>query len=230
MFESKYNNFLTVLLIVIIIAIVGLLGFLGFTYYKNYATKKGASDYVDTFSDGIGEITEETPKNTSGEGDISGNLIEGVSSSGNTNSSTSSLRKKKVLYNGFEVLGTIEIPKTNVKYPILARVTKNSLENSVAVLYPQNAELNTPGNVVIIGHNYRNGLFFSNNKKLSNGDKVYITDLSGNKVVYVIYNTFETSPEDTSFYNRDTNGAKEITLSTCNDDTSARLIIEARAE
>ena len=230
MFESKYNNFLTVLLIVIIIAIVGLLGFLGFTYYKNYATKKDASDYVDTFADGIGEITEETPKNTTGEGDISGNLIEGVASSGNTNSTTSSSREKKVLYNGFEVLGTIEIPKTNVKYPILARVTKNSLENSVAVLYPQNAELNTPGNVVIIGHNYRNGLFFSNNKKLSNGDKVYITDLSGNKVTYVIYNTFETSPEDTSFYNRDTNGAKEITLSTCNDDTSARLIIEARAE
>ena len=78
--------------------------------------------------------------------------------------------------------------------------------------------------------NYRNDLFFSNNKKLSNGDKIYITDLNGTKLSYTIYNIFQTEENDTSFYNRDTDGAKEITLSTCTDDTSARLIVEAKAE
>ena len=42
------------------------------------------------------------------------------------------------------------------------------------------------------------------------------------------YNIFEASESDTSFYNRDTDGKREITLSTCTDDSSARLIIEAR--
>ncbi len=37
-------------------------------------------------------------------------------------------------------------------------------------------ELNKPGNTVIAGHNYRNSRFFSNNKKLNIGDKIYVTD------------------------------------------------------
>ena len=44
------------------------------------------------------------------------------------------------------------------------------------------AGINQAGNTVIIGHNYRNGLFFSNNKKLNNGDKIYITDNNKNKL------------------------------------------------
>ena len=73
-------------------------------------------------------------------------------------------------------------------------------------------------------------MFFSNNKKLKNGDKIYITDNSGKKLTYTIYDKFETSDTDTSFYQRDTEGKAEITLSTCTDDSKARLIILAKAE
>ena len=132
------------------------------------------------------------------------------------------------MYKGFGVLGTMEIPATNFKYPVLEKVTKKSIETAVAFLY--GTGLNEPGNSVIIGHNYRNGLFFSNNKKLNIGDKIYITDTSGRKLTYIIYNKFETTPEDTSFYQRDTGGKAEVTLSTCTDDSSARLIILARNE
>ena len=83
---------------------------------------------------------------------------------------------------------------------------------------------------MIIGHNYRNGLFFSNNKKLNIGDKIYITDNDGNRLTYTIYNKFETTDTDTSFYQRDTAGIPEVTLSTCTDDSSARLIILAKAD
>ena len=111
---------------------------------------------------------------------------------------------------------------------MLEKVTKKSIETAVAFLY--GTGLNEEGNTVIIGHNYRNGLFFSNNKKLNNGDKIYITDNSGKKLEYTIYQKFETTPEDTSFYQRDTDGKPEVTLSTCTDDSKARLIIFARAE
>lgn len=143
----------------------------------------------------------------------------------NTGSSSSTTKQT---YKGFGVLGTMEIPATKLKYPVLEKVTKKSIETAVAFLY--GSGLNQPGNSVIIGHNYRNGLFFSNNKKLNVGDKIYITDNEGKKLTYTIYNKFETTPEDTSFYQRDTGGKPEVTLSTCTDDSSARLIIFAKAE
>ncbi|MCI9063843.1 MAG: sortase [Clostridia bacterium] len=221
--EGKYSKFLTILLIVIIVGVVGLLGYLGFNYFRDNNTEQDAAEFVQTFTDSTSEVDAnktETPSevaDNSAQVDVS--EVDGSSSKG-----------KKKMYKGFEVLGTIEIPKTNVKYPILAKVTRKSLETSVAVLYPKKPVLNSKGNVVIIGHNYRNGLFFSNNKKLSNGDKIYITDLNGKKMTYSIYKTFQASEDDTSFYNRDTKGAVEITLSTCTDDSSARTIIQAKAE
>ena len=55
-------------------------------------------------------------------------------------------------------------------------------------------------------------------------------NMIGKKVTYIVYKTFQTDENDTSFYNRDTNGAREITLSTCTDDSSARTIILAKAQ
>ncbi len=233
--KSGYSKALTIILIIIIVAVVGLLAYLGYDYYSRYRTNKDSEAYVDTLTDGVivDTPTVDTP------------IVDGTSSTDNTNStdanstttetvtsetseSGTSAKKNRPKYKGFYTLGSIEIPKTKVKYPILERVTKRSLELSVAVVWPENAELNQPGNVVIVGHNYRNGLFFSDNKKLSKGDKIYITDLDKKKITYTIYKIFETTDNDTSFYNRDTKGKREITLSTCTDNSAARLIIQAR--
>ena len=88
--------------------------------------------------------------------------------------------------------------------------------------------INKVGNTVIQGHNYRNGLFFSNLSKLSNGDKIYITDPTGTKITYEVYSVFEAEETDSSFYNRDTKGLREITLSTCTNDGSKRTIVLAK--
>lgn len=228
--EGKYSKFLTVLLIIIIIGVIGLLGYLAFNFFKETTIDKEAENFVNNFNPNIqnytpqNSTTQQNIVNDSGnEIDVNEIQIENIAGSGSSSN-------KKKQYKGFYVLGTIEIPKTNVKYPVLEKPTRKALEISVASLYPRDAVLNSKGNVVIIGHNYRNGKFFSNNKKLSNGDKIYITGLDGNKVTYVIYKTFQTSENDTSFYNRDTNGAREITLSTCTDDSSARTIILAKAQ
>ena len=221
MFETKYSKFLTVLLIIIIVAVVGLLGYLGYNYYKNYKINNDSDQYVSTFVEQVGDENTTSTNNAD-----ANSIVEGIESADTTSSGNN-----KKTYKGFNVIGTIEIPKTNLKYPILEDPpTVKKLETAVAAVYPQHAEVNKPGNIVIVGHNYRNGLFFSNNKKLSNGDKIYITGLDGNKVTYVVYSMFEASENDTSFYNRDTDGAIEITLSTCTDDSSARTIIQAKAE
>ena len=234
MFRNRYNNFLTVLLVIIIIAVIGLLGYIGYNFYKNYTIKKGASEYVESF---VGETEDEKESIASTNENVLENKNQNIDisevevSSGDTTTQTTSPAKKKMQYKGFDTVGTIQIPAINVNYPVLAKTTKKSLETSVAVLYPDNAELNQEGNVVIVGHNYRNGTFFSNNKKLKVGDKINITDLYGKKITYVIYNIFEANQNDTSFYNRDTNGKREITLSTCTDASNdMRLIVEAKEQ
>ena len=68
-------------------------------------------------------------------------------------------------------------------------------------------------------------MFFSNLKKLSNGAKIYVTDYTGKSVTYEVYNIFETSQGDTSFYTRDTNGLAELTLSTCTDASNEQRTI-----
>lgn len=225
MFETKYSKFLTVLLIIIIIGVVGLLGYLGYTYYNNYSINTDSDQFVETFIEEVGD--EGISSEDGNVGSEEGNLSSGIESA-SSSSSTSSQTKK---YKGFNVLGTIEIPKTNVKYPVLEEPdTVKKLEVAVAARYPINATLNTVGNVVIAGHNYRNSLFFSNNKKLSVGDKIYITDLTGKKLIYKIYNVFIAEENDASYYNKDTDGKIEITLVTCTDDSSQRLVVEAVAE
>ena len=225
----KYGKVLTIILIIIIISVIALLAYLGYDYFSKYNTEKDAENAVDTFISTATETptaTNEDNLNNSTE-NASNNLLNNT----NTTNTTNSRSATKPKYKGFYMLGTIEIPKTGAKYPVLERVTKKSLETAVAVIYPfENPVLNTEGNVVIQGHNYRNGQFFSDNKKLSKGDRIYITDLNKKKVTYTVYKVFQTSESDTSFYNRDTDGKMEITLSTCTDDSSARIIVEARAD
>ena len=225
MFESKYSKVLTVILVIVIVAIICLLGFLGYDYYQNYIITKDTSEFVDNFQ---GDLVDEEVENEGevADGGEDGNNVNPFEQMQDAEASTNS--NKQQTYKGFGVLGTMEIPATNFKYPVLDKVTKKSIETAVAFLY--GTGINQPGNSVIIGHNYRNGLFFSNNKELNIGDKIYITDNNGNKLTYTIYEKFETTAEDTSFYQKDTAGKPEVTLSTCTDDSSARLIICARAE
>jgi LPXTG-site transpeptidase (sortase) family protein len=102
-------------------------------------------------------------------------------------------------------IGTIKIPKTNVNMKILEKVSVSGMETNACFLY-STGSLNIDGNTVIVGHNYRNGKLFSNNNKLQIGDNIYITTLDGKTVIYTIYSKFTTTPEDVSFYRRDTNG------------------------
>lgn len=225
---NKYGNVLTIILIVLVVVI--LLG-LGFLAYKYIIKPNSDNDKkIEAFTEIDKGTLDDEKEDDNNKEENSNDVIDIEAPTETNNNSSSNQTKTKPRYKGFVMLGYITIPKTNVKEPILDTVTPESLNTAVAVLYPSNPQLNQPGNTVIIGHNYRNGKFFSNNKKLSVGDKVKIKDASGTELTYNIYEIFETTEQDTSFYNRDTNGKAEITLSTCTDDSKARTIILARAE
>lgn len=216
--NSKYSNVLTVILVIAIIAIIVIVGFIGYNIYKKYHIEKGAAEAVAQFDN----LVNNNPTDNSANNNVGINgIVEDTEMTINS-------KTGQTTYKGYNVVSTIQIPKINLKYPILEKVTKKSLETSVAFLYGPG--LNEVGNNVIIGHNYRNGTMFSNLKKLSNGDAIYITDLTGRKIKYIIYKIYRTSGDDASYMTRNTNGKREISLSTCTDDSKARTIVWAKEE
>lgn len=228
MFNGKYSITLTAILIIVIIAIIGLLIFFGIDVYRKYYIEEAAGNAVEEFENKV--IANKPQENNN---IILNDVVPDVDENAiytNTNNETGDSEGSGVTYMGFDVIGTIEIPKTDIKYPIIPEYQNgiDALNVGIVVLYPSGSKLNQVGNTVFAGHNYRNGTFFSNNKKLQNGDKIYITDTSGNKVTYEVYKKYETSTSDSSYMNRDTKGKREISLSTCTDDTKRRVIIWAK--
>lgn len=227
MFNSKYSNVLTAILVIVIVLIIGLLGFIGYDFYKKYYIDKETSGFLEQYEQDI-KPTENTVNNAQvnqTNEDVK-NPLDNLQQTNSIPSGGTTSTNKVYKYKGFTVVGTIEIPKTGIKYPILSEVTPKSIETAVAMLYGPGP--NEIGNTVIIGHNYRNGAFFGKNKQLANGDIIYITDNSGKKVKYTIYNIIKVAPEDSDYMARNTNGAREISLSTCTDDSKQRLVIWAK--
>lgn len=235
---DKYSNILTMILIFFVVAICGIIGYFAYDLFNSNNINSNAQSAIDEFESATQTVKKNKEKNTVVENTTVENTTNNMSmltpldpvepiQNEVTEIPEEKVEPEKVYMENYEVMGTIEIPKTGVKYPILDRVTVRSIEIAVAIAYPQNAELNKEGNVVIYGHNYRNGLFFSDNKKLSNGDKIYITDKYGEKITYEIYNIYQTDANDASYFVRDTEGRKEISLQTCTDSGDGRIIIWA---
>lgn len=249
---KSYADVLTILLVIIIIAIVALLSFFAYRVIDKKNVESVASSSNDEFLANAKENKkhidaakkeEELEVPTEIDLDKANALIGDVSQNNQAeqqeqSSQVSNVEIKKTYLGNYEIKGSIDISKTNCKYPILEKVTVDSLKKSVAILdIVANPELNrtvkdlnVPGtNAFILGHNYRNGQFFSNNDKLAIGDKIKITDQTGTTITYTIYNMFYARPDDVSFMARDVDiNTREITLQTCNEDSSERLIILAK--
>lgn len=224
MFRSKYSNFLTIVLIIAIIFVIALISVLAVGAYKRFKNDKEAENAISVFQNNIGQNV--TGNTAGGANLIEQNIIINNTQDGNTSTES---KRPVTYYNNFVMIGYIEIPKISIKYPILEKETVASLEQSVAVRYPDNPKLNKPGNVVIAGHNYRNGQFFSKLKNVATGDIIKITDANGQTLVYTVYEKYETTPEDVAYITRNVGSNTEITLVTCTDNSDARIIVKARA-
>lgn len=126
--------------------------------------------------------------------------------------------------NVYSIVGVVNIPKINSKYPIIAETTEQLLKISVCKFWGSNP--NEVGNLCIIGHNYRNSKFFSKVPKLVVGDIIEITDLSGKTLKYQAYDIYTVDPSDTRCTSQLTQGKKEVTLITCTDDAKQRVIVK----
>lgn len=222
---KKFKGFLTFIIAIAIIAAIALVGVLGYETYDKYKTEKTAEDIIATFEKNIEEKLTEERLQKENEEEIAQAIANGDEDAIKTRR-RSAKTDYTTRYNDCVVVGTIRIPSINIKYPIMKEQSEEALEIGVAVLY--GAGINEAGNTVIIGHNYRNGTLFGKIGTLAKGKSIFIKDETGQEIEYKVYKVFSAEENDASFYNRETNGKREITLSTCNKDGSARTIVLAR--
>ena len=122
----------------------------------------------------------------------------------------------------------ITIPKIDISYPVLSETSDKLLEISVNKYWPEYLKPNEVGNYCIVGHNYRNGKMFGRLNELENGDIVELEDLTGRTIKYAVYDRFVVEPTNTDCTSQHTNGRKELTLITCTNYGTQRLVVKCR--
>lgn len=145
-----------------------------------------------------------------------------------SNNSESQIHTTKSGY-AYTTIGSIEISKINVSYPILSGPTEATDELlKISPIKFWGVNPNEIGNTCIAGHNYRNKKFFSKVPTLETGDIIKITDLTGRTIEYSVYAKYIVDPKDDSCTSQLTGGKREVTLVTCTNDSTGRYIIKAR--
>ena len=120
----------------------------------------------------------------------------------------------------------ITIPKIDIEYPVLSESSEELLKISVNKYF--GPEPNEIGNYCIVGHNYRNGKMFGRLNELKNDDIVLLQDMSGRTIEYSVYKIYVVDPSDTTCTSQLTNGRKELTLITCTNYGTQRLIVKCK--
>lgn len=124
----------------------------------------------------------------------------------------------------------ISIPKIDITYPVLSKTSDELLEISVNRYWPKQETMkpNEIGNYCIVGHNYKNGKMFGRLHELEKKDVVYLEDMTGRKLKYEVYDKYVVEPTDTKCTSQRTNGRKELTLITCTNYGTQRLVVKCR--
>lgn len=127
----------------------------------------------------------------------------------------------------YYIIATLKIPSLNIEYPILSATSDTLLNISLTKYYGANP--NEVGNMIVLGHNYRNKKFFSKLPNIKLGDIIEITDLSDRTLKYSVYQTDIIEPSDKECLSQMTNGNTELTLITCYNSVKNRFSVKARA-
>lgn len=146
---KKGKVFFNSIIIITVIAFISMVGYVLYYYISNYLAVKEAEEAVEEFEQEVMVVEIEDPV-------VQQNTIEQPTTQEpqkNTNTTTKKTNSN-TKYKGYSMIGTIQIPKTKVKAPIVDRVTPNSIAAAVGTLYGPG--LNQVGNTVLAAHNYRN--------------------------------------------------------------------------
>jgi len=198
------NKVYNIILVILIIALITTVFFIVIKYSKNQIREKE-----------LNEVVKEV-----------GKQIESINNEINNSQVEQNGNKVQVEYKGYNVVGIIKIPKIEIEYPIIDKTDEETLKISITKFWGN--DVNDIGNFTVSGHNYLDGTMFGKTKKLNIGDKIEMTDLSGKMIEYEIFDKYVVDSNDVECVKSIKENTREITLITCTNGRSNRLIIKAR--
>lgn len=182
---------------VLIVALIVVVAMIVIRYGGNYLNEKEVSSSLETIEEELNK--EETQQSES---------------------------LPELEFKGYKIEGIIEIPKINIKYPIIDHTNEETMKVSITKFWgPQANEI---GNYTVAGHNNKDGTMFGKTKYLQIGDKIKLTNLKNETIEYEIFKIYSIDPGDVSCVESVENGTREITLITCTNGHKNRLVTKAR--
>ena len=182
---------------VLIVALIVVVAMIVIRYGGNYLNEKEVSSSLETIEEELNK--EETQQSES---------------------------LPELEFKGYKVEGIIEIPKINIKYPIIDHTNEETMKVSITKFWgPQANEI---GNYTVAGHNNKDGTMFGKTKYLQIGDKIKLTNLKNETIEYEIFKIYSIDPSDVTCANSVDPTTREITLITCTNGHKNRLITKAR--
>lgn len=121
-----------------------------------------------------------------------------------------------VTVDGYDYIGTINIPNLNLELPIMNDWSYNKMKLAPCRYY---GSIFTH-DLVICAHAYDS--LFGNIKTLKQGDRLVLTDINGNNYIYEVVITEILSPYD---IDEMINGEFDLTLYTCTYDNQNRVTV-----
>ena len=182
---------------VLIVALIVVIAMIVIRYGGNYLNEKEVSSSLETIEEKLNK--EETQQSES---------------------------LPELEFKGYKIEGIIEIPKINIKYPIIDHTNEETMKVSITKFWgPQANEI---GNYTVAGHNNKDGTMFGKTKYLQIGDKIKLTNLKNETIEYEVFKIYSIDPDDVSCVESVENGTREITLITCTNGHKNRLVTKAR--
>lgn len=195
-----------IIIIVLIIALVIVLAMIAIKYGRNYLNEKDVEEtlsYIEQEFERIQQVSEVNEK----KGNKNEELLD-------------------VEYKGYKIEGIIEIPKIEIKYPIINETNDETMKLSITKFW--GPEANQLGNYTVAGHNNKDGTMFGKTKYLQIGDIIKLTNLKNQTVEYKVFRIYTVDPNDVGYVESVEPDTREITLITCTNGHKNRLITKAR--
>ena len=121
------------------------------------------------------------------------------------------------------VIGILEIPELDEELPIIGKWSYKLLK--ISVCRYKGPDPLEDGNLVIIGHNYKNGSHFGRLSTLTVGSEIYLTNAAtGERVRYEVYQ-IKSIASDAFSALKSYQGDAGLTLMTCKDNGTNRLLV-----
>ena len=129
-------------------------------------------------------------------------------------------------YKDYIVSAKITIPKINLETYVFEDYDEDAMWICPTKYFGPNP--NEEGNYCIAAHNYDKENMFNHIIELEKGDIIYLSDNENGIVEYEVYDIYKVKPTDNTPLEQNTNGKTELTLITCSDYSSKRIIVKAR--